>query len=61
MPDLDRATKVDEAEVGRVFCEEYGRSVAGLIRRNPAARPEHGRVVHSYCSANKTERGGIEP
>jgi RNA polymerase sigma-70 factor, ECF subfamily len=32
VPDLDGATKVDEAEVGRVFREEYGRSVAGLIR-----------------------------
>jgi RNA polymerase sigma-70 factor (ECF subfamily) len=29
---LDDATQVDEAEVGRVFREEYGRSVAGLIR-----------------------------
>jgi RNA polymerase sigma-70 factor, ECF subfamily len=32
VPDLDGATKLDEVEVGRVFREEYGRSVAGLIR-----------------------------
>ena len=32
MPDLDAAPKLDEAEVGRIFREEYGRSVATLIR-----------------------------
>jgi len=32
VPDLEGATKVDEAEFGCVFREEYGRSVAGLIR-----------------------------
>ena len=31
MPDLD-AAKLDEAEVGRIFREEYGRCVATLIR-----------------------------
>jgi RNA polymerase sigma-70 factor (ECF subfamily) len=32
VPDLDGAPKLDEVEVGRVFREEYGRSVATLIR-----------------------------
>jgi RNA polymerase sigma-70 factor, ECF subfamily len=32
MPDLDAAPKLDEAEIGRVFRAEYGRSVAALIR-----------------------------
>jgi len=32
VPDLDAAPKLDEAEVGRIFREEYGRSVATLIR-----------------------------
>jgi RNA polymerase sigma-70 factor, ECF subfamily len=32
VPDLDAAPKLDEAEVGRVFRAEYGRSVAALIR-----------------------------
>ena len=32
MPDFDAAPKLDEAEVGRIFREEYGRSVATLIR-----------------------------
>jgi RNA polymerase sigma-70 factor, ECF subfamily len=32
VPDLDAAAKLDEAEVGRVFRDEYGRSVATLIR-----------------------------
>src|SRR5688572_16934814 len=32
VPDLGHSTKLDEVEVGRVFREEYGRSVAGLIR-----------------------------
>jgi RNA polymerase sigma-70 factor, ECF subfamily len=32
VPDFDAAPKLDEAEVGQIFREEYGRSVASLIR-----------------------------
>ena len=32
MPEADPATKLDEVEVGRIFREESGRSVAALIR-----------------------------
>ena len=32
MGDVDAARKLDEAEVGRIFREESGRSVAALIR-----------------------------
>ncbi len=37
--DVDAARKVDEAEVGRIFREESGRSVAALIRRTRSRSP----------------------
>jgi RNA polymerase sigma-70 factor (ECF subfamily) len=32
LPDLDAAPKLEEAEIGRIFRDEYGRSVATLVR-----------------------------
>jgi len=62
MPDVDAAAELDEAEVGRIFREESGRSVAALIRVFGDIDLSEDAVQEAFAVALRTwARDGLPP
>ena len=62
MRDVDSAGTVDEAEVGRIFREEYGRTLANLIRVFGAIDVAEDAVAEAFAIAvRKWPVDGLPP
>ena len=62
MRDVDATRKLDEAEVGRIFREESGRSVASLVRVFGDIDVAEDAVQEAFAVAlRKWPGGGLPP